>query len=453
MKFELNKFHSTNEIMISNENKNLARWAMDFALKNGCQAVKVNLYAGSNSSFEMRNAKMDRLQQASENGMTIALYVDGRYGTYSTNRLDKTELQSFIKNGIDSTRYLAKDEAQTLPDPSRYYKGGKPDLQLLDPNFSNINPDNKVQMARNAGEEAMGKDARIISVESSYRDGENFEYKLFSNGFEGETGNSWFSISASVSMKGEGDARPSSYWYESALMLNDLVKEGIGEKALERTIKKLGQKKIKSGKYTMVVDPLNSSRLVSPMINALYGSQLQQKNSFLLNKIGQQIGNEKFTLRDEPHLIGAMGARYFDHEGVATQPRTIFDKGVLKTYFIDTYIANKMDIEPTIADPSILILEPGNKDLQGLIADVHTGILVTGFNGGNSNSSTGDFSFGIEGFLIENGQATQPVNEMNVTGNFLSLWSSLAEVGNDPRLNSSWRIPSLVFDDVDFSGI
>jgi PmbA protein len=453
MKFELNKFHSTNEIMISNENKNLARWAMDFALKNGCQAVKVNLYAGSNSSFGMRNAKMDRLQQASENGMTIALYVDGRYGTYSTNRLDKTELQSFIKNGIDSTRYLAKDEAQTLPDPSRYYKGGKPDLQLLDPNFSNINPDNKVQMARNAGEEAMGKDARIISVESSYRDGENFEYKLFSNGFEGETGNSWFSISASVSMKGEGDARPSSYWYESALMLNDLVKEGIGEKALERTIKKLGQKKIKSGKYTMVVDPLNSSRLVSPMINALYGSQLQQKNSFLLNKIGQQIGNEKFTLRDEPHLIGAMGARYFDHEGVATQPRTIFDKGVLKTYFIDTYIANKMDIEPTIADPSILILEPGNKDLQGLFADVHTGILVTGFNGGNSNSSTGDFSFGIEGFLIENGQATQPVNEMNVTGNFLGLWSSLAEVGNDPRLNSSWRIPSLVFDDVDFSGI
>jgi len=109
----------------------------------------------------------------------------------------------------------------------------------------------------------MGKDARIISVESSYKRWRNFGYKLFSNGFEGETGNSWFSISASVSMKGEGDARPSSYWYESALMLDDLVKEGIGQKALERTIKKLGQKKIKSGKYTMVVDPLNSSRLVS----------------------------------------------------------------------------------------------------------------------------------------------------------------------------------------------
>jgi len=112
-----------------------------------------------------------------------------------------------------------------------------------------------------------------------------------------------------------------------------------------------------------------------------------------------------------------------------------------------------MKIEPTISDPSILILQPGNTDLNGLIAKVNNGILVTGFNGGNCNSSTGDFSYGIEGFLIENGRLTQPVNEMNITGNMISLWNSLIETGNDPRLNSSWRIPSLVFEGVDFSGL
>lgn len=79
--------------------------------------------------------------------------------------------------------------------------------------------------------------------------------------------------------------------------------------------------------------------------------------------------------------------------------------------------------------------------------------MITGFNGGNCNSSTGDFSYGIEGFLIENGKLTQPVSEMNVTGNMLALWSSLVETGNDPRLSSSWRIPSLVFEGVDFSGL
>ena len=102
--------------MITEDNKKLAQWAMDYALKNGCQQAKVNLYSGANSDFELRNGKMDRLQQASEKGMTIYLYVDGRYGAYNTNRLNKSELETFIKNGIDATRYLAKDEARTLPD-------------------------------------------------------------------------------------------------------------------------------------------------------------------------------------------------------------------------------------------------------------------------------------------------------------------------------------------------
>ena len=439
--------------MISNENKKLAQWAMDYALKNGCQAAKVSLYSGSNTSFELRDAQMDKLQQASESRMSLFLYVDGRYGTYSTNRLDKKELESFIRNGVESTRYLAEDEARVLPDAYRYYKGGKPDLQLLDPQFSAVNPDNKVALAQAIAEEALGKDPRIISVESSYGDGDGFSYQITSNGFEGETQQSWYSLSSSVAVKGEGEARPSSYWYESSLYLDKLVKEGVGQKALERTLQKIGQKKTKSGRYTMVVDPMNSGQLLRPMLSAIFGSALQQKNSFLLDKLGQKVGSDKFTLLDEPHLIGASGARYFDSEGVATERRSVFDKGVLKTYYIDTYNAKKMDVDPTVANPSILVMQLGNKDLNGLISDVAHGILVTGFNGGNSNSSTGDFSYGIEGFLIEKGKLTLPLSEMNVTGNMITLWNSLAETGNDPRLNSSWRIPSLVFEGVDFSGL
>ena len=112
-----------------------------------------------------------------------------------------------------------------------------------------------------------------------------------------------------------------------------------------------------------------------------------------------------------------------------------------------------MGVEPTVNSPSLLVLKPGSKDLNGLVADVQKGILVTGFNGGNCNSSSGDFSYGIEGFLIENGKLTQPVSEMNVTGNMITLWASFSAVGNDPRMSSSWRIPSLVFEGVDFSGL
>ncbi|KAA6308727.1 Metalloprotease PmbA, partial [termite gut metagenome] len=287
---------------------------------------------------------------------------------YSTNRLNKKEIESFIRNGIDSTAYLVADEARVLPDPERYYKGGKPDLQLLDNKIEAIQPDDKIALAKAAGDEVLGKDNRIVSVESSYEDGMNFNYSLTSNGFEGETERSWFSLSASVSIKGEGDARPSDYWYDSSLYFDKLIKEGIGKKALERVLRKLGQHKIRSGKYTMVVDSINAGNLLSPLMNALSGSALQQKNSFLLDKLNQKIGSDKFTLTDEPHLPQASGARYFDSEGVATERRSVFENGVLKTYFIDTYNAKKMNVAPTISSSSILVLQTGAKDLDGLIA-------------------------------------------------------------------------------------
>ena len=102
--------------------------------------------------------------------------------------------------------------------------------------------------------------------------------------------------------------------------------------------------------------------LLSPVLSALYGSALQQKNSFLLDKLNVKVGTGLLNLMDEPHLIGASGARYFDSEGVATERRSIFEEGVLKTYFIDTYNSKKMGAEPTVNSPSLLVLKPGRKD-------------------------------------------------------------------------------------------
>ena len=203
----------------------------------------------------------------------------------------------------------------------------------------------------------------------------------------------------------------------------------------------------------MLVDNLNARRLIAPIISALYGNSLQQRNSFLIDKLDQQLFPLSMNLIDDPHNEGVPGARFFDGEGVATKKRAIIEDGYLRTYFIDTYSANKMKVPPTISGPSTLFLNKGGKDLDGLVKSLSAGILVTGFNGGNCNSSTGDFSYGIEGFWVENGIAVHPVSEMNVTGNMLALWQSLVETGNDPLDSSSWKIPSLLFEKVDFSGL
>ena len=168
---------------------------------------------------------------------------------------------------------------------------------------------------------------------------------------------------------------------------------------------------------------------------------------------GEKIGSDLLSVLDDPFIVSGRGSRLFDSEGIATQKRTVVEKGVLLTYYIDTYYGKKLEMEPTSGGTTNLVFEPGTKDLEGLLADIDRGILVTGFNGGNNNQVTGDFSYGIEGFLVEKGKIVKPVAEMNITGNFKELWKNLVAVGSDVDLTRSWRLPSLVFDKVDFSGI
>jgi len=440
--------------MITKKHKETAQWSMDYALKNGCQAARISIITANNNSFEYRDKQLDKLQQSTENKLYLELFVDNKYGSFSTNRIEKAELEKFIKDGIASTKYLAEDKFRQLPDPARYYKGGNSkSLDLYDRLYEDISTEAKLQLAQSAVDEIYGTNDRIISISSYYEDGAGAEYMITSNGFDAESKSTGFNLSVSVSLKTDGEARAESYWYDGSLHWADLKKEGIAKTALERAMRKIGQKKINSGKYDMLLDNTVASRLFSPMIGAMYGSSLQQKNSFLLDKLGQPITSDKLTVYDTPHLSRSFGARWFDGEGIATQKRTIIDKGVLNTYFIDTYNSLKMGVAPTVSSPSIIQLELGNKNFGKLLESVKRGIWITGFNGGNSNSTTGDFSFGVEGFLIENGVATTPVNEMNITGNMLALWGNLTEVGNDPRENSSWKFPSLLFSDVNFSGL
>lgn len=439
--------------MIEEQYKSLADWALKYALENGCSDARIVVYSGIDNSFEYRDIQLDKLEQSSENGMSFHVYVNGRYSSFSTNRLEKEELRSFIKRGIESTRYLARDEFRKLPDPERLYQDTGFNLDLFDNKLSDIPVDDKLKLLKDSVHEVYKKDSRLISVSTAYSDGTSETYMISSNGFRGETATTYYNLSSEVSMKdSESGARPSSYWYDASIFWDKLQKQGITEEAYKRTLQKLGQRKIASGKYKMLVDNQVVSRLLSPLISSLYGSAIQQKNSFLIEKLGQKIVSDKISLLDNPHIPQARGARWFDSEGVATRKMNVIENGVLANYYLDTYYANKLAMEPTIQSPSILLMDAGKRDFNQIMSAIDRGIWVTGFNGGNSNSTTGDFSWGIEGFLIEGGKPTIPLNEMNITGNLLVLWQNILEIGNDPRVSSPWRIPSVLFDDVNFNG-
>jgi len=439
--------------MTKDEKYNIAKWAMEYAVQNGAQQARVIIYNNNSSQIEVRDEKIDKLQESNQSGMRINLYVDNKYSSISTNRLsNKEELAKFIEEAIAGTRYLAEDEFRTLPDPDRYYKGNGPELKTLDPNFNSVDPQQKVKNAFDLEKEVLGSDDRIISVSTSYRDGMSGSVMVASNGFEGDSENSYYALSASVSVT-DGVARPQGGWYESSIFSDQLIRTDIGKKALKKALDRLGQSKIASGKMPMIVENKMVGQTLRPLISALNGGSIQQKQSFLIDMKGEKIGSDLMTIVDDPFIVSGRGSRLFDSEGMAAEKRSVVENGVLKTYYIDTYYARKLEMEATSGGTTNLVFKPGEKDLEGLLADIDRGILVTGFNGGNSNGATGDFSFGIEGFLVEKGKLVQPVSEMNITGNFKQLWKDLVAVGSDVDLSRSWRLPSLVFDNVDFSGI
>lgn len=440
--------------------KDAAVKALEVSLAKGCQAARISLNITTQCSYSVRNDKLDRLQQSKGSSLFIQLFVDDRYGSFSTNRTDPEEVVNFIGKGIEATRFLTPDPCRTLPDKSLYYTGGGVDLKQYDRSIENIEPKQKLDIAFGCASEVLGKDKRVITVNSEYGDSDDYFYMIDSQGFEDESLESNFTLSAECSVKGRGDARPEAWWYESTLFFNNLKINGCGTKSLERALNRLNPKKLKSGKYNMVVENTASSRLISPIISALNGASIQQNNSFLKGKLGNQIFSPNFTLFDNAHLVGAAGARYFDGEGVATKPMKIIENGTINTYFINTYHSRKLGLPVTIEGPSVLncFMEGTSsagidKNLEYILSKCGTGIFVTGFNGGNSNSSTGDFSLGIEGFFFENGRISHPIKEMNVTGNIITLWNNIIEIGTDPRNSSRWLIPTLAFESVDFNGI
>jgi PmbA protein len=438
--------------MDTNEKYEIANLVINHAIKSGASEAAVTIDESSSSNIEIREQKIDKLQESISNRLSLTLYVNKKYSSHSTNHLKKANLLKFIEGAVAATKYLAEDEFRYLPDSERYYKGGGEDLKINDPAIALLDPKTKIDLARQAEDEIFGTDDRIISISSTYMDNVSSNVFVASNGFKGESSGSSAGITASVSVKSE-TGRPNDYWGEYCIYLADLVKTGIGKKALERTLKKLNPQKIASGKYPMLVDNAAAGNLISPFISALYGSAIYQKNSFLIGKADSKVASEILSITDNPLLPKSFGSRHFDSEGINAEKRNIVEDGILRNYFIGTYYGRKLNLTPTAIGTSNLVFTTGNNSQEEMIKSLKRGVFVTGFNGGNCNGSTGDFSYGIEGFLIINGEIAHPINEMNISGNMKDFWNTLIETGNDPYKFSSYLTPTMLFDNTDFSGL
>jgi PmbA protein len=440
--------------MKTKERLELAGWVVGEAKKNGADEAAVDISNSRTVDIEHRDHKLDKLQESTENSLSLSVYAKNKYSNHTTNDLRRESLSKFVSEAVSMTKYLSEDPYRKLPDPKYYDDRQEINLKLYDSSVETVTSEERVKMARDLEELAMSKSDQIVACTTYYSDTEAESAKINSNGFEGSRRTTSFGYGLETTMKDDKGGRPSDWAWGTVRMKRDIRDADLlVAECIQRNKRQIGQTKMASGKYRMLVENRAGSRLLYAMQRPLSGRSLQQKSSFLEGKLGEKIGSEKMTIYDDPFVINGHGSRLYDTEGRTTKKRVIFDKGILKSYYIGTYYANKMGVEPTLGTPTNITFEYGNKSLKQLIEQISKGILVTAFVGGNSNGTTGDYSYGIVGMYIENGQLVKPVNEMNISGNLADLWSSLIEIGNDPYIYSSYRRPSLLFDDIQFSGL
>ena len=450
---------SMKNIIDKNEEALLGR-SLEMALENGAQKARVVLSKGCLDSIAILNGEVDKVSHCNDRAVSLSLFVDGRYGTFSINRFSEEAMKDFIIKAIDTVRMLAPDSCRDLPDPSKVEKGALTGLELgvCDASYDTMDSDRRLQTALGASiyndVKAETHDWKIVSEEGEYSDSIFDTILIDSNGTYCRHIQTVFEFGVEITVEDKDGNKFSNYWWDSASFADKLNVKDIARTALNRAVAAIGPVEHEGGCFRMVLTSDCAGKVVTPLFNALNGYSIQQNKSFLIGLLGTKALSEGLTITETGRTPGESGSRLFDSEGLAVKEDVIIDKGVINKYFITTYIGAKLGCEPTVDDVYRPVFTPWPKPMgeAEILKECGDGILVTGFNGGNCNATTGDYSYGIEGFFFKDGKITEPVREMLITGNLLKLWNSLLAVGNDPRPCMSKQIPTLAFENVEFRG-
>ena len=235
-----------------------------------------------------------------------------------------------------------------------------------------------------------------------------------------------------------------------------------GEFGAFEDLRALGARKIDSQTATVIFEDRVAGSLVSPLIGAIAGPAIARGASFLKTKLGQQVFSPGITILDEPHRIRGLGSQPFDDEGVVNRDTAIIDKGVLTTWLLNSASARQLGLQTTghasrgLAGPpgvgtTNLTVQPGEKDLAGLMRDAGDGLLVTSLFGPSLNGNTGDWSIGVSGFWFEKGQIAYPVAEITVAGNLIDVYARVI-AGSDLEYRGSRNSPSLMVEGLAIAG-
>lgn len=420
----------------------------------GASAAEAKVSEGVGQTVTVRHDEVETIQYNRDKGIGITVYLGQRRGNASTSDLSPQALRATTEAALSIARFTAEDPASGLADPGQLARqGDAAGLDLCHPWA--ITVDDAVETARACEAAALGVDKRISNSEGAtvWTEVSQFAYGN-SHGFIGGYPTSQHSISCSV-IAGEGDAMQRDSWDTWTCDPVDLeAAASVGRKAGERTVARLGARKIATTQAPILYEAMVAGSLASHFISAVSGGSLYRKTSFLPDSIGQQVFSDLVTITDDPAIPKGLASSPFDEEGVATERRAVVSNGVVRGYFLGTYSARKLKLRSTgnAGGNHNIVVSPTAGNLDALLKQMGRGFMVTELMGSGVNGVTGDYSRGAAGFWVEGGAIAYPVQEVTIAGNLKDIYRGIVAVGSDVIIRGGRRSGSILVDNMTIAG-
>ncbi len=418
------------------ELEELAERLVTFGRKGGADEVEVTISDDREFSLDVRLAQIENLVEASSRAVTLKVIKDKKTAFAASSDLSQETLKRLIKNAIARAELSNRDKCAGLP-LTFTENINTAALDLFDPEIGELEPNKKIRLALETERIAL-EDKRITNSHgASLVTNEVLTVLANSKGFMGSYSQTFCSLSLGL-QAGETDNKAEDYWFSTKRFFKKLEPpESVARKAVERTVRSLNPRKIKTQAVPVIFEPQMTAWLLGFLFACVSGMAVYQKATFLAGRLGTRIGNKKVTVIDDGLIPGRLGTRPFDTEGVACRKTTVLDKGILSYYLCNTYAGRKLDLPSTgNADgagvsPNNFYLVPGSLSPQEIIASTERGFILTRTIGHGLNPATGDISRGAFGLWVEKGEVVYPVAEVTVSGNLDNILKNIEAVGND----------------------
>jgi PmbA protein len=435
--------------------RELAQDLVRRAMAGGATAAECVVREGDEFSTLVRLGQVETLKESGSRAIGVRVFNGQRAASTYSSDFSPEGLERMLKSALELSRITSEDPNGGIPEPSQL-GALTGDLDLYHADVYSLSGGERINHARRAEKAALDFDPRITNS-----DGGSFDavtgHKVLANshGFVGEYRRSYCSVAAVPIAQGEDRAMQRDFWFSVARSLGKLEPpEQVGRIAAQRTLRRLGARKVKTARVPVVLDPLVATSILEHIFEGVNGDSVYRGASFLAGKLGQKIAADAVTVVDDGTVPGGFGTSPFDGEGVPTRKTVVIEKGVLKSYLLNTYTAKKLGLETTAnasrglagtpgIGPGNYFLQPGTRRPEEIIGEIKEGLYITEFLGHGVNLVTGDYSRGASGLWISGGELTYPVEEITVAGNLKELFANISEIGNDLEFRGSVACPTL----------